>query len=44
MKVKFYKDNQQIIFGITYDKNLHVDGEHALTFSFGKWDIVFSWN
>ena len=43
MRIHLFKDNQQIIIGITYSKNLFVDGKHVLTFSFWKWDIEIEW-
>lgn len=43
MKVHLFKDNHIFMIGITYMKNMFVDGGHALTFSFLKWDLEFEW-
>lgn len=43
MKIYLFKSNQLIVFGVRYNKDLYVDGEHQLTLSFWKWDLVFEW-
>ena len=43
MKIHLYVDNQEIVFGIRYNKNLFMDTEHQLILSFWKWDLEFIW-
>ena len=43
MKVNLFKDNQEIVFGIRYNKNLFFDTCHRFIISFWKWDIEFIW-
>ena len=43
MQVNLFKDNQEVVFGIRYNKHLYIDDQHVLTFSFWKWDLVFDW-
>ncbi len=43
MKIHLFKNNQQIVIGITYSKDIFVDGEHILTFSFLHTDLEIEW-
>jgi len=44
VKVHLYKDHCEMkVIGISYSKNLFVDGERRLIISFWQWDIEFTW-
>lgn len=43
MKVDLFKDNQEVVFGIRYNKHLYVDNQHILVISFWKWDLQIVW-
>lgn len=43
MKIRFFKSLEIIVFGVRYSKDLFMDKEHQLIFSFWKWDIAFWW-